>query len=88
MNIYVGNLPKDMEEDEIYEMFMEYGKVSNVKIIRDHHTRISRGYAFVEMIDEKAALEAIKDWDKGSIDDQIIHVNVAHSSQKKRTSLQ
>lgn len=51
MNIYVGNLPKDMEEDEIYEMFMEYGKVSNVKIIRDHHTRISRGYAFVEMID-------------------------------------
>ncbi|MBN1154686.1 RNA-binding protein [candidate division KSB1 bacterium] len=87
MNLYIGNLPKDMDEDELYEMFVEYGKVGNVKIIRDHHTKISRGYAFIEMLDEQAALQAIEDWDKGSIDDQIIRVNVAHSSQKRRNSV-
>ena len=88
MNLYVGNLPKDMDEEELYDMFREYGKVINVKIIRDHHTKISRGYAFIEMMDEKAALQAIEDWDKGSIDDQVIRVNVAHSSQKKRNALE
>jgi RNA recognition motif-containing protein len=84
MNIYIGNLPKDMEEDELFEMFTEYGSVRTVKIIRDRHTRISRGYGFVEMDDEKAALEAINDWDQGSIDDNIINVKIAYSSQKKR----
>ena len=87
MNIYIGNLPKDMEEDELFEMFTEYGSVRTVKIIRDRHTRISRGYGFIEMDDEKAALEAINDWDQGSIDDNIINVKIAYSSLKKRTAL-
>lgn len=87
MNIYIGNLPKDMEEDELSEMFSEYGSVRTVKIIRDRHTKISRGYGFIEMDDEKAALTAINDWDQGSIDDNIISVKIAYSSQKKRSVL-
>jgi RNA recognition motif-containing protein len=70
-----------MEEDELIEMFTEYGTVINVKIIRDRHTKISRGYGFIEMDDEKAALCAIEDWNQGSIDDRIIRVAIAHSSQ-------
>ncbi len=85
MNIYIGNLPKDMEEEELFEMFTEYGSVKTVKIIRDRHTKISRGYGFIEMDDEKAAREAINDWDQGSIDDNIISVKVAYSSLKKRS---
>ena len=88
MNIYIGNLPRDLEEDELVEMFVEYGTVKSVKIIRDRQTKMSRGYGFVEMNDETAALQAIEDWNKGSIDDRVIRVNVAHSSQKKRTEFQ
>ena len=86
MNIYIGNLPRDMEEEELVEMFIEYGRVRSAKIIRDRHTNISRGYAFIEMEDEKAALTAIEDWDQGSIDDRIIRVSIAHSSQRIRSS--
>lgn len=82
MIIYVGNLPQDFEEDELIEMFEEYGKVNSVKIIRDQITNRSRGYAFVKMDDKEAALQAIEDWDQGSIDDQIIKVQEARFSGK------
>ena len=87
MNIYIGNLPRDLDEDELIEMFTEYGSVQSAKIIRDRHTNISRGYGFVEMSDEEAAMQAIEDWNQGSIDDRIIRVHIAHSSQKKRHSM-
>lgn len=82
MIIYVGNLPQDFEEDELIEMFEEYGKVDSVKIIRDQITNRSRGYAFVKMDDKEAARQAIEDWDQGSIDDQIIKVQEARFSNK------
>ena len=82
MRIYVGNLPKDADESDLLEMFEEYGKVENVKIIRDRYTKESKGYGFLEMPDEEAALKAIEDWDQGSIDDQIIRVDIAKASLK------
>lgn len=83
MRIYVGNLPKDADEDDLLEMFGEYGTVRNIKIIRDRFTNISRGYAFLEMPDENAASKAIEEWDQGSIDDQVIRVDVAKASLKE-----
>lgn len=49
MNIYVGNLPFKISEDEIREAFAAYGTVAAVSIIKDHETGQSRGFAFVEM---------------------------------------
>lgn len=83
MRIYVGNLPKDADEDDLLEMFTEYGIVRNIKIIRDRYTNTSRGYAFLEMPDETAAVKAIEEWDQGSIDDQVIRVDVAKASIKE-----
>jgi RNA recognition motif-containing protein len=83
MRIYVGNLPKDADEDDLLDMFTEYGIVRNIKIIRDRYTNISRGYAFLEMPDETAAVKAIEEWDQGSIDDQVIRVDVAKASIKE-----
>ncbi len=83
MRIYVGNLPKDTEEDDLIEMFSEYGSVRNIKIIRDRFSNNSRGYAFLELPDAKAAFEAIRDWDQGSIDDQVIRVDIAKASLKE-----
>lgn len=83
MRIYVGNLPKDADEDDLFEMFSEYGSVRNIKIIRDRYSNTSRGYAFLELPDAKAAFKAIEDWDQGSIDDQVIRVDVAKASIKE-----
>ena len=70
MIIYIGNVPKDFKEDELIEMFEEYGIVKNAKIIRDRYTKISRGFGFIEMdnMDNKdVALKAVEEWNQGSI---------------------
>ena len=84
MIIYIGNLPKDVDEDELHDMFEEYGAVISAKIIRDHYTKKSLGYAFVKMDDTDAALKAIEEWDEGSIDDQIIKVQEARFTKRSR----
>jgi RNA recognition motif-containing protein len=84
MIIYIGNLPQDVYEDELVEMFEEYGAVKSAKIIRDQLTKRSRGYAFVKMDDKDAALKAIEEWDEGSIDDQIIKVQEARFTKRSR----
>lgn len=84
MIIYIGNLPADIYEDELVEMFQEYGAVKSVRIIKDRYTKKSRGYAFVKMDDKDAALKAIEEWDEGSIDDQIIKVQEARFTKGSR----
>jgi len=83
MRIYVGNLPRDADETDLHEMFSEYGAVKNIKIVRDRYSNTSRGYAFLELPDARAAKQAIQDWDQGSIDDQVIRVDIAKASLKE-----
>ncbi|MBL4843897.1 MAG: RNA-binding protein, partial [Planctomycetes bacterium] len=48
-NIYVGNLPFTASEDDVRELFAQYGEVSRVKLIEDRETGRPRGFGFVEM---------------------------------------
>jgi RNA recognition motif-containing protein len=59
MNIYVGNLAFDATEDEVRELFAEYGKVTSVALIKDKFTGQPRGFGFVEMSDDSEANKAI-----------------------------
>lgn len=84
MNIYIGNLPDDFDEAELVELFEEYGDVKKARIIRDQNTRISRGFGFVELETREAGLQAIKDWNNGSIDDHILQVRESKPRKNKR----
>jgi RNA recognition motif-containing protein len=70
MEIYVGNLPDDINKTDLKNAFKEYGKVAAVKLKKDLFTKKSKGYAFVVMLSEKeaeAAIEALNGTDlKGS----------------------
>ncbi|NNG26541.1 MAG: RNA-binding protein [Ignavibacteriaceae bacterium] len=59
MNIYVGNLANDVNEEELTTLFSEHGKVSSVKIIRDMFSQTSRGFGFVEMPGKTEGQKAI-----------------------------
>lgn len=66
MNIYAGNLPYRISEDELRDLFAQYGDVSSAKIIMDRETGRSKGFGFVEMPDDtqaKAAIEALNGTD-------------------------
>lgn len=61
-NIYVGNLAQRVTEEEIRQAFGRFGQVGKIRIVVDHETNQSLGYAFVEMTsptDAKAAIEAM-----------------------------
>jgi len=59
MNIYVGNLSFRSSEDDLRDVFSEFGEVESVKIITDRETGRSRGFAFVEMTSDDGGANAI-----------------------------
>ena len=56
--LYVGNLTYDTTEDNLVELFSEFGEVLSAQIIIDRDTNRSKGFGFVEMADGQAADEA------------------------------
>ena len=59
-NIYVGNLPYATTEDELAQLFSQFGEVARTSIITDRDTGRSRGFGFVEMESEDAGRSAIE----------------------------
>ncbi|MEC8466571.1 MAG: RNA-binding protein, partial [Pseudomonadota bacterium] len=47
MNIYVGNLPWSIRDEELENLFAEHGTVESAKVITERHTNRSRGFGFV-----------------------------------------
>ena len=60
-SIYVGNLPWAATEEQVQQLFAEYGQVNAVKLVNDRETGRARGFGFVEMEDAgaQAAIEAL-----------------------------
>jgi RNA recognition motif-containing protein len=68
MNIYVGNLPYSVTEDELRELFGGFGDVSSANVIMDKFSGRSKGFGFVEMpgqADAEAAIKALNESDLG-----------------------
>ena len=60
MNIYVGNISWGLNDQDLENIFAEYGTVTSAKIITDRMTNRSRGFGFVEMSGgAEAAIEAL-----------------------------
>jgi RNA recognition motif-containing protein len=60
MNLYVGNLPFRMTEDDLRATFEEHGEVASCTLIKDKVTGQSKGFGFLEMPDAGAAEAAIQ----------------------------
>ena len=80
MNMYVSNLSFRLREQELGDLFSQYGEVSSVKIIKDRETQRSRGFGFVEMPNDdqaKAAMEALANYEMGGR-----NINVSEARQR------
>ncbi len=82
MNIFIGSLPFSIKEGELKEYFEEFGEVESVKIITDKFSGRSKGFGFIEMNDEAAALKAIEQLNGAEINGRTIVVNQAHERTK------
>ena len=59
MKIYVGNLPRELTEDELRREFEAFGKVESVAIVKDRYSGQPRGFGFVEMPTKSEAVAAL-----------------------------
>lgn len=60
MDIYVGNLAYEVQDDELQEVFAQYGEVESARVLLDRDTGRSRGFGFVKMPNREEAESAIE----------------------------
>lgn len=78
-NLYVGNIEKTTTEADIKTAFAIYGPVELVSIIKDQTTGLPRGFAFVEMTEDKDALEAVQGLNGSLMTGRTINVSEARA---------
>ena len=81
--IYVGNLPYRSSEEDVRELFAQYGEVHSVKLITDRETGRARGFGFVEMEDADAQ-NAIEALDGKEFEGRTLRVNEAKPREPRR----
>lgn len=59
MNIYVGNLSYDVQENDLKQLFGQFGSVVSVKVVTDGESGRSRGFGFVEMGSQAEGEDAV-----------------------------
>jgi RNA recognition motif-containing protein len=77
--IYVGNLPYSATNEQLTQLFSEFGEVTEATIIMDRDTGQAKGFAFVQMAQDDAARSAIAQLDGTTLDNRAIRVNEAQT---------
>ena len=84
MNIYVGNVPYAATEEDLEELFGEYGPVATATIIRDRYDGRSKGFGFVEMENQEDGEQAIEALDGQEMMGRPLKVNPARPREQRR----
>ncbi len=84
--LFVGNIPWSVTEDQMRDMFSEFGEVESVRLITDRNTGRSKGIAFVEMGSEEQAQAAIAGLHGTELEGRDLVVNIARPRQPRDDS--
>jgi RNA recognition motif-containing protein len=84
MNIYVGNLSREVSDDELRDLFKAFGDVTSASVIKDKFSGEPRGFGFVEMPSKAAAQAAIGDLNGKDVKGRKITVNEARPRNESR----
>ncbi len=84
MNIYIGNLARDVSEDDLRQAFEAFGQVASVSLIKDKFSGEPRGFGFVEMSSNKEAQSAIDGLNGKDLKGQTLNVNEARPRSDNR----
>ncbi len=64
MKLFIGNLPYKISEDELNDLFNEFGEIVNLKLVKDQFSGESKGFAFVEMATRSGGQQAMESLNK------------------------
>jgi RNA recognition motif-containing protein len=81
--IYVGNLPFTCRDQELSDIFADFGSVDSAKVIMDRDSGRSKGFGFVEMSDDDAAMKAIDSLNGKEVGGRALNVSEAKPQEKR-----
>jgi len=84
MNIYVGNLSREVSEEDLRQSFATFGQIGTVSIVKDKYSGESRGFGFVEMPAQNEAQTAIDSLNGKELKGKSLNVNEARPRDDKR----
>jgi len=84
VNIFVGNLSRDITEEDLQVEFAAFGKIASVSVIKDKFTGEPRGFGFVEMPNKNEAQAAIAGLNGKQVKGQALNVNEARPRTESR----
>ncbi len=84
MNIYVGNLSREVTEEDLREAFEAFGEVTSAKIIKDKYSGESKGFGFVEMTSKTDGESAITGLNGKELKGKALNVNEARPRTESR----
>lgn len=84
MNIYVGNLAREVTEEQLRQTFEAYGQVGSASIIKDKFSGESRGFGFIEMPSKDEAQAAIDGLNGKEVSGRTIKVSEANERGSSR----
>jgi RNA recognition motif-containing protein len=80
--LYVGNLSFGTTEEQLRELFEQYGRTQSVNVIADRETGRSRGFGFVEFESAESARAAQEALDGKDLDGRPLRVNEAQERSR------
>ena len=84
--IYVGNLSFSVDDHDLAALFSQHGAVTSASVITDRETGRSRGFGFVEMEDDNAAMAAISALNNTEHEGRNLNVNEARPREPRRNT--
>lgn len=82
IRLYVGNLPKDLERQELETVFADFDSSVSTKVITDRKTGKCRGFGFVTAKDEEQANQIIEKFDGYLLKDTPLKIEIAQPRTK------
>ena len=83
MNIYVGNMHFSLGNEDLFNLFSQFGEVGSAKIINDRETGRSKGFGFVEMNDDEEGRKAIANLNESEVMGRKLIVNEARPQEPR-----
>lgn len=81
--LFVGSLPYSVTDDDLADLFKDFGTVASAKVIFDRETNRSKGFGFVEFEDDAAAKAAIDGLNNKDVQGRTIIVNEARPQEPR-----
>ena len=83
MNLYISNLSYNISDEDLRQLFADYGEITSAKVIMDRETGRSRGVGFVELSDDELAKKAIEELNQASYDGKVINITEARPREDR-----